>query len=464
MAERRDSMLEKLFALSERNTDVKTEIMAGITTFITMAYILFVAPSVLSAAGMDRNAVLIATCLGSGLVTIAMGVFVNYPICLAPGVGLIAFYSFTVVLGMQIPWQTALGAVFISGLVFMLLTVTHVRQLIIEGIPNSLKAAITVGIGLFITIIGLKMSGLMAIVLSLSPEALAQTVAGGGNFVAGTNDTLLALGALDNPRHLVTLFGLFFTAMLMGRNVNGSILIGILTTTAVAYASGVATLPENFTPFVLPDFSNNAFFELDIMGAVHMGLVTIIFTFTFVELFDSMGTMIGTATKAGLVDPKTGNFPGMGRALFVDAVGVSFGSLLGASTITAFVESAAGVGAGGRTGLTAVTCGVLFLISLFLAPIMLLIPDVATSQALILVGALMLEGVRQIDFSDFTEIFPAFLTIVMMPFTYSIANGISAGLVAYPLMKIAVGKHREVHPIVYILAALIVARYIFLSE
>ena len=431
-------MLEKLFALTERNTDVKTEIMAGITTFITMAYILFVAPSVMGAAGMDKNAVLIATCLASGIITIAMGLFVNYPICLAPGVGLIAFYAFTVVLGMGVPWQTALGAVFISGLVFLVLTLTHVRQMIIEGIPNGLKAAITVGIGLFITIIGLKMSGLMTVVLSLAPDTLAAAVAGAGHTVATTNDTLFTLGALDNPRHLVTVFGLLFTALLMGRGINGSILIGILTTTVVAYSTGVAQLPPNFTPFMLPDFSNNAFFQLDILGAVHMGLITIIFTFTFVELFDSMGTMIGTATKAGLVDPKTGRFPGMGKALFV--------------------------GAGGRTGLTAVTCGILFIISLFLTPVMLLIPDVATSPALILVGALMLEGVQQIDFSDFTEVFPAFLTIVMMPFTYSIANGISAGLVAYPLMKIVTGKAREVHPIVYVLAVLIVARYIFLSE
>ncbi len=457
-------MLEKLFALKERQTDVKTEVMAGLTTFITMAYILFVAPSVMGAAGMDKNAVLIATCVASGLVTIMMGLFVNYPICLAPGVGLIAFYAFTVVLGMQIPWQTALGAVFISGLVFMLLTVTHVRQMIIEGIPNSLKAAITVGIGLFITIIGLKMSGLMTVMLSLSPSALADVVVAGGHYAASTNDTLFTLGALDDPRHLVTLFGLFFTALLMGRKINGSILIGILATTVLAYALGVAQLPANFSPFVWPDFSNNAFFQLDIMGAVHMGLITIIFTFTFVELFDSMGTMIGTATKAGLVDPESGRFPGMGRALFVDAAGVSFGSMLGASTVTAFVESAAGVGAGGRTGLTAVTCGVLFLLSLFLAPVMLLIPDVATSQALILVGALMLDGVRRIDFSDFTEVFPAFLTIVLMPFTYSIANGISAGLVAYPLMKLATGKAKEVHPVVYVLAVLIIARYVFLSE
>lgn len=457
-------MLDKLFALSERKTTVRTEIMAGITTFITMAYILFVAPSVLSAAGMDKNAVFIATALGGGLVTIAMGLFVNYPICLAPGVGLLAFYAFTVCIGMQVPWQTALGAVFISGLVFFVLTVTHIRQMIIEGIPNSLKSAITVGIGLFICIIGLKMSGLMAVNLALTPDSLSAVNAAGGHYTAGSNDTVFALGSLTNPEHLVTLFGLFLTAILMSRNVTGSILIGIFVTTILSYVTGVSHLPENFSPFMLPDFSNNAFLQLDIAGAFHMGIVTIIFTFTFVELFDSMGTMVGAASKAGLINPKTGDFPGMGKALLTDACGVSFGSLLGASTITAFVESVAGVGAGGRTGLTAVTCGVLFLISLIFAPLVGLIPATATSQVLILVGALMLEGVKNVDFSDFTEVFPAFLTIVLMPFTYSIANGICGGFVAYALLKLVTGKGKEVHMIVYILAVLIMARFVFLGE
>lgn len=457
-------MLDKWFALSERNTSVKTEVMAGITTFITMAYILFVAPGVLSAAGMDKNAVFIATCLGGGLVTIAMGALVNYPICLAPGVGLLAFYAYTVCIGMQVPWQTALGAVFISGIVFIILTVTHVRQMIIEGIPNSLKSAITVGIGLFICIIGLKMSGLMAVNLALGPDVLDAVVNAGGHYTTGANDTVFALGSMAKGEHLLTIFGLFFTALLMAKKVPGSILIGILVTTVLSYVFGISHMPENFTPFHMPDFSNNNFLALDIAGAVHMGLVTIVMTFTFVELFDSMGTLVGTATKAGLVNPKTGDFPGMGKALTVDAVGVSFGSLLGASTITAFVESAAGVGAGGRTGLTAVTCGILFLLSLFLAPVMGLIPGAATAQALILVGALMLEGVRDIDFSDFTEVFPAFLTIVLMPFTYSIANGICGGFVAYALLKLAVGEGKKVHPIVYVLAVLIIIRFVFLGD
>lgn len=430
-------MLEKLFALSERNTTVKGEIIAGLTTFITMAYILFLAPNLLSIAGMDKDAVLIATALGGGIVTIAMGLLVNYPICLAPGVGLLAFYTFTVVLGMGVAWQTALGAVFISGIVFLILTLTTVRQHIVEGIPASMKIAITVGIGLFITIIGLKLSGLMAITLSLSPDSLAQVIATKGHSTPGSSETILTLGNLMDPQVALALFGLVFTALLMARNVQGSFIIAV------------------------PDFSKAAFFQLDIGSAMSMGLVTIIFSFTFVELFDSMGTLIGTATKAGIANPKEGKFPGLGKAMTVDAVGVSFGALLGASTITAFVESAAGVGAGGRTGLTAVTCGILFLLALLFAPLITLVPNCATAPILILVGALMMEPIRDIDFSDWTEAFPAFMVIALMPFTYSIANGVSAGLIMYPLLKIVAGRTKEVHWIMYPLAIIVLIRYIW---
>lgn len=381
-------MLEKLFALSERNTTVKGEIIAGLTTFITMAYILFLAPNLLSIAGMDKDAVLIATALGGGIVTIAMGLLVNYPICLAPGVGLLAFYTFTVVLGMGVAWQTALGAVFISGIVFLILTLTTVRQHIVEGIPASMKIAITVGIGLFITIIGLKLSGLMAITLSLSPDSLAQVIATKGHSTPGSSETILTLGNLMDPQVALALFGLVFTALLMARNVQGSFIIGAVVTSILAYATGNAQLPENFSIIAVPDFSKAAFFQLDIGSAMSMGLVTIIFSFTFVELFDSMGTLIGTATKAGIANPKEGKFPGLGKAMTVDAVGVSFGALLGASTITAFVESAAGVGAGGRTGLTAVTCGILFLLALLFAPLITLVPNCATAPILILCGCL----------------------------------------------------------------------------
>lgn len=456
-------MWDKLFELRARKTDVKTEIVAGLTTFMTMAYILFVNPSILGSAGMDKNAVLLATALGAGIVSIMMGLFVNYPIALAPGMGLNAFYAFTVVIGMGVPWQTALGAVFISGIIFIILTVTQVRQMLVEGMPNSLKHAITVGIGLFITIIGLKLSGIMSIRLSLIPPTLDKIVAAKGNGTPLPFETIIELGRLAKPEIMLAVFGLILITLLMARNVKGSMLIGILATTVLGIIMGVVKVPAGFSPVAIPDFSNNAFFALDIMGAIHMGLLTIIFTFTFVELFDTMGTLVGTANKAGLTD-KNGKFPGIGKAMLVDATGVSLGALLGTSTITSFVESAAGVGAGGRTGLTAIVCGVLFILALFFTPVVGLIPDAATAPALIIVGALMMESVRHIDFDDFTESMPAFLTIVLMPFTYSIANGISAGLVFYPLLKLISGRGREVHWIVYVLAILVVARFVFLSE
>ncbi|MBC8014180.1 MAG: NCS2 family permease [Sporomusaceae bacterium] len=456
-------MLDRFFKLSERKTNVQTEVMAGITTFMTMAYILFVNPSILGAAGMDKNAVLLATAIGSGLVTIMMGVFVNYPIALAPGMGLNAFYAFTVVLGMGIPWQTALGAVFISGIIFLLLTLTKVRQLLVEGMPKSLKHAITVGIGMFITIIGLKISGIMSIRLSLIPPTLEKIVAGHGNGTPMYFETMIEMGKVADKQVLLALFGLLFISILIARNVKGSMLIGIITSTVLGIAMGIVQVPTGFIPVAIPDFSNNAFFALDIAGAISMGLMTIVFTFTFVELFDTMGTLVGTTSKAGLMD-KDGKIPGIGKAMLVDATGVSLGAVLGTSTITAFVESASGVAVGGRTGLTAVVCGVLFLLALFFTPIVSLIPDAATAPALIIVGCLMMEGVRHIDFTDFTEAMPAFMTIVMMPFTYSIANGISFGLVLYPLLKLITGRSREVHWIVYILAILVIIRLVFLAE
>ncbi|MBP2644908.1 MAG: adeQ 1 [Firmicutes bacterium] len=456
-------MLDKYFALTARKTDVKTEVFAGITTFMTMAYILFVNPSVLGAAGMDKNAVLIATALGAGLVTMAMGVFVNYPISLAPGMGLNAFYAFTVVIGMGVSWQVALGAVFISGLIFILLTVTQVRQLLVEGIPASLKSAISVGIGLFITIIGLKLSGIMSIKLSLIPPTLEKLVATNGHATPLSFETILGMGDFANKDILLAVFGLICICVLMAWRVKGAMLWGILLTTILGIFMGIVHVPQGFSPVAVPDFSRNAFLQLDIPGAINMGLMTIIFTFTFVELFDTMGTLVGTATKAGLMD-KDGKFPGIGKAMLVDATGVSLGAMLGTSTITAFVESTAGIGEGGRTGLTAVVCGILFILALFFSPLASLIPDAATAPALIIVGALMMESVRNIDFGDFTEALPAFLTMALMPFTYSIANGVSAGLVFYPLLKLVSGRGRDVHWIVYVLAVLVVARYIFLAE
>jgi len=376
--------------------------------------------------------------------------------------GLNAFYAFTVVIGMGIPWQVALGAVFISGIIFLILTLTQVRQLLVEGMPNSLKHAITVGIGLFITIIGLKLSGIMNIRLSLIPPTLEKIVAAKGNGSPLSFETIIEMGKLADKEVLLAVFGLIFISILMARKVKGAMLLGIIISTLVGIAMGIVNVPAGFVPVAIPNFSNNAFFALDIAGALGMGLTTIIFTFTFVELFDTMGTLVGTTSKAGIMQ-KDGKIPGIGKAMLVDATGVSLGAVLGTSTITAFVESAAGVGAGGRTGLTAVVCGIMFLLALFFTPIVGLIPDAATAPALIIVGSLMMESVKHIDFSDFTEAMPAFMTIIMMPFTYSIANGISFGLVLYPLLKLITGRGREVHWIVYILAALVIVRLAFLA-
>ena len=456
-------MLNKIFKLTERNTNVQTEVMAGVTTFMTMAYILFVNPSILGSAGMDKNAVLLATAIGSGLVTIMMGLFVNYPIALAPGMGLNAFYAFTVVIGMGVSWQVALGAVFISGLVFLLLTLTQVRQLLVEGMPNSLKHAITVGIGMFITIIGLKLSGIMSIRLSLIPPTLEKIVSAHGNGTPLSFETIIEMGKFADKEVLLAVVGLILISILIARKVQGAMLIGIIMTTLLGIGMGMVKVPAGFVPVAIPDFSNNAFFALDIAGALSMGLTTIIFTFTFVELFDTMGSLVGTTSKAGIMN-KDGKIPGIGKAMLVDATGVSLGSLLGTSTITVFVESAAGVAAGGRTGITAIVCGVLFIFALFFTPVVSLIPDAATAPALIIVGCLMMESVKHINFADFTEAMPAFMTIVMMPLTYSIANGVSFGLVLYPLLKVLTGRHKEVHWIVYVLAILVIIRLIFLNE
>ena len=447
-------MLEKIFHLSEYRTSIRTEILAGVTTFMTMAYILFVNPNILSIAGIPHQAVFFATAVGAGLATIAMGLFVNYPIALAPGMGLNAFYTFTVVQQMGISWQTALGAVFLSGIIFILLTVTQVRQLLIEALPDSLKHAITVGIGLFITIIGLKTSGLMTIVVSLSAP-----VEGPVSFLApGSSETIIQMGNLHDPNVLLALAGLLLIALLMAFRIQGAILIGIILTTLLGIPLGITQVAPQFVQ--IPDFSQLAVGQLDILGALKLGIFTVIFTFTFVELFDSLGTIVGTAQRAGIAD-SSGKFPRLGRALLVDAFSVSGGALLGTSTITAYVESASGIAQGGRTGLTAIVTGLLFLVALFFAPIAGMIPVAATGPALVIVGLLMIQAVARIDFEDFTVAFPAFMTIILMPFTYSIANGISAGLILYPLLKAVTGQARQVHWILWILFVIVATRYVF---
>ncbi len=430
---------------------------------MTMAYILFLNPNILSGTGMDRNAVFFATALGAGFVTIAMGLIVNFPIALAPGMGLNALFATVALAGVGMPWRVALGAVFISGIIFIILTVTRIRQILVIAVPNSLKRAITVGIGLFITIIGLKLSEIIVVGTSVIPPTLESLSKNGGIASLKYFEWNISMGSFHNPMMILCLIGLAITAVLMARKIKGALLIGIILTTIIGIPLGVTTIPQNFKSFSLPDFSNLAVGELDVKGALNMGIWTVVFTFTFVELFDTFGTLVGTASKAGLIDQE-GNSPKIGKAMLVDALGVSFGALMGTSTITAYVESAAGISEGGRTGLTAITTGLLFLLALFLAPLAALIPGSATAPALIIVGVLMVTSVLEIDFSDFTDGFPAFMTMILMPFTYSIANGIAGGIFFYILLKVATGKARRVHWMMYLLFILVVSRYIFLTE
>ena len=455
--------INKFFKLQENKTTVRTEIIAGITTFMTMAYILFLNPNILSATGMDKNAIFFATAIAAGFVTIAMGLVANFPIALAPGMGLNAFFATVALAGVGMPWRVALGAVFISGLIFILLTVTKVRQILVVAVPQSLKVAITVGIGLFITIIGLKLSEVMAVSTSLIPSTLENLNKSGGQSGLLYFEWNIGLGSLKSPAMLLCLIGLVITSALMALRIKGSLLIGIIATTIIGIPMGVTKIAEGFSPFSLPDFSNLAVFELDIRGALSMGIWTVVFTFTFVELFDTFGTLVGAANKAGLID-KDGNSPKIGKAMLVDAFGVSFGALMGTSTVTAYVESAAGIGEGGRTGLTAVTTGLLFLLALVLAPLATLIPNAATAPALIIVGLLMVSAIKEINFDDFTEGLPAFMCIIMMPFTYSIANGVAAGIIFYTILKVLTGKAKNVHWMMYLLFVLVVVRYLFLTE
>ena len=456
--------MDRFFKLKENGTNVRTEIVAGLTTFMTMAYILFVNTLFLGSAGagMSDNAVFFATAVGAGLMTIIMGLFVNIPIALAPGMGLNAYFM-TVVLSSNgaITWQAALGAVFLSGIVFIILTVTRIRQMLLVAVPQTLKMAITVGIGLFITIVGFKLANLVAVTVNVAPDAdLSQPIPGSsfnlslGNFVTH-HDALLAL------------IGLILIAVLMVMRIKGALLIGIVATTLIGIPMGVTNLSGLSGASWLPNFSDLAVGQLDLKGAISLGLFEIIFIFTFVELFDTFGTMVGTATRMGIMKDKQKGEKTIGKAMLVDAVGVSAGAALGTSTITAFVESASGVEAGGRTGLTSVTTGILFILALFIAPLALVVPSAATAPALIIVGVLMMSQVRSIEWDDFLQAFPAFLTIVLMPFTGGIANGISAGILSYVILAVfsnlVTDRKVKIHWLMWILAIIVLCRYIFMG-
>jgi AGZA family xanthine/uracil permease-like MFS transporter len=427
-----DSM-EKLFKLNEHGTNVRKEVIAGITTFLTMAYILAVNPSMLAETGMSAGGVFTATVVASAIATLVMAFLANLPVALAPGMGLNAFFTYTVVQGMGVSWQVALTAVLFEGLLFIVLSFFNVREAIINAIPSNLKKAVAVGIGLFIALIG-----------------LANT-----NLVVSDAGTIIGLGALEGAA-LLAVIGLVITIILYALKVPGSILIGIIITTLIGIPMGVTNIPHNFKILSLPE--KPIFMQFDFSSVLTLKFFTIFFTFLFVDIFDTVGTLVGVTTQAGLTD-KDGNIPKVKQALLADAVGTVAGAALGTSTVTSYVESTAGVAAGGRTGLTSVVTAGLFLLALFLSPLFLIVPSAATAPALIFVGFLMMKSVVGINFEDPAEGIPAFICIIVMPFAYSIAEGIVWGLIAYVLLKAVTGKFKDISIMSWVLFVIFIARF-----
>lgn len=434
MAEK--SFLERRFKLSEHKTTVKTEVMAGITTFMTMSYILAVNPGMLSETGMDQGAVFTATILASALGTILMALLANYPFALSAGMGLNAYFTYTVVLNMGHDWTYALTAVFIEGIIFILMSIFNIREAIFRAIPTTLKKGVSVGIGLFITLIGLVNAGI----------------------IVDNPATLISIGDLTAPPALVTIFGLLVIGVLLKKNVRGSLLIGILASTILAIILGVTSLPSKV--FSLPPSLAPIAFKLQWSDIFTKEMFAVVFAFLFVDIFDTIGTLIGVATKADMLD-ENDDLPNLGPALLSDAIATTVGALLGTSTVTTFVESASGVADGGRTGLTSLTTAGLFLLSLFLFPIFAIIPASATAPALIIVGLFMMSPVKDINFDDYTESIPAFLTIVMMPFAYSVAEGIVWGITSFVILNLLTGKKEKVSILMILLAVLFMAYKIF---
>ena len=455
--------LEKIFHLKENKTDVKTEVIAGITTFMTMAYILAVNPSVLSACGMDSGAVFTATALAALIATLLMAAFSNYPFVLAPGMGLNAYFSYTVVLQMGYSWQTALAAVFIEGIVFILLSLTNVREAIFNAIPMNLKHAVSVGIGLFIAFIGLQNAHIVVDSATLVGVYSFKSSVANGLFNSEGITVVLAL------------VGILVTGILVVKGVKGNILWGILITWSLGILCqllGIYQVNHEIGMYsLLPDFSNGisvpslapTLMQMDFSGILSLDFFVVMFAFLFVDLFDTLGTLIGVASKADMLD-KDGKLPRIRGALLSDAIGTSVGAMLGTSTTTTFVESASGVAEGGRTGLTAVVAAILFGLSLFLSPIFLAIPSFATAPALVVVGFLMLTSITKINFDDFTEAIPAYVAIIAMPFMYSISEGIAMGVISYVVINVATGraKEKKISHLMYVLAVLFVLKYVLI--
>lgn len=429
-------LLEKVFKLEEHKTTVKTEVVAGLTTFLTMAYIIFVNPAILGDAGMPKDAVFVATCLIAAFGTAIMALYANYPIALAPGMGLNAYFAYAVVGAMGFKWQVALGAVFISGCLFLLITVFRLRELIVRGIPQSLRTAIVVGIGMFLAIIALKSAGI----------------------VAPSKATYVTLGDLHTAPVVLFCIGFITIVVLDKFRVTGAILIGIVLVTILSFFfggnkfSGVVAMPPSIAP---------TFMQLDIKGALAGGILNVVLVFFLVELFDATGTLMGVAKRAGLLTE--GKMDRLNKALLADSAAIFAGSLLGTSSTTAYAESAAGVQAGGRTGLTALTVAILFLACLFIAPLAGVVPAYATAPALLFVACLMLRELTELNWDDSTEVVPAAVTALMMPFTYNIANGLAFGFITYALLKLFTGRFREVHWMVWIISSIFLFRFIYLG-
>ena len=430
------SFLERKFSLTKRGTNARTEFLAGLTTFMTMSYILIVNPTMLGKAGMDQGGVFTATIISSVIAMLFMGLYANFPFALSAGMGLNAFFTFSIVIGMGHDWSYALTDVFLEGIIFIFLSIFKVREALFKAIPLQLKNAVSVGIGLFIAMIGATNSGI----------------------VVANESTFLALGNLVSKEVLVTFFSLLIMGILSAKKVKGALLYGIIGGTILGLILGVTQLPSQGILSLPPSLKPVAF-KLHWDNIFTLDMFSVMFTFLFVDIFDTLGTITGVATKANMLDEK-GNLPGIGKALLSDAIGTVVGALLGTSTITTFVESASGVTDGGRTGLTSLSVAFFFFLSLFLFPLFSIVPSQATAAALIIVGLFMMSPIKNIDLDDYTESLPAFLTIIMMPFAYSIAEGISIGMISYVFLKVTTGKYKDVSPVMYILAIVFIVRYI----
>jgi len=429
-------LLERLFKLSENQTTVRQELIGGLTTFMTMAYIIVVNPQILSQAGMPPDGVVFATCISGAAATLVMGLYANYPIALAPGMSLNAYFTYSVCIGMGVPWRTALGVIFFSGVLFILITVTRVREQIVNGIPDCLKHSTAAGIGMFIGFVGMRNAKL----------------------VVANSATFLSVGNFSDRQVQAACFGILLTVILMVRKVNGGILLGILGTTLFGIFRGIAKRPAALVSMPHPA---GTFLQLDLRGALHLGLWEIIFAFLFVDLFDNIGTLMGVCAQAGFV--KDGRIPRVGRVLLADGVGTVIGSLTGTSTVTSYIESAAGVAAGARTGLSNLVAAALFFMAVFFSPLASAIPGFATAPALILIGGLMMQSISHVKWSDFSDAFPAFVTVIAMPLTFSIATGLSFGVITYTVVKLAAGKYREVSAVLWILTILFILRDVYLA-